>query len=49
MRVLTLLLVLAGALALSWAIYALSGGRAIVFALPLVFVGPLVWRGRRRP
>jgi hypothetical protein len=49
MRIVTLLLVLAGALALSGAIYALSGGRAIVFALPLAFVGPLVWRGRRRP
>ena len=47
MRPLVLLLVLLGAIALSVALYWLSGGRLIVFALPLVFVGPLVWRRRR--
>jgi hypothetical protein len=48
MRLATLLLVLAATIALSVALYALSGGRVLFFALPLVFVGPLAWRGRRR-
>jgi hypothetical protein len=47
MRPLTLLLVLLGAIALSVALYVASGGRFIFFALPLAFVGPMVWRGRR--
>ncbi len=47
MRVVTLLLVLAGAVALSAGLYLLSGGRVIFFALPLVFAGPLMWRRRR--
>jgi hypothetical protein len=42
-----LLLVLLGAAALTWALYVLSGGRVVFFALPLVFAGPLVWRRRR--
>lgn len=47
MRLATMLLVLAGAVALSVLLYILSGGRLIVFALPLVLAGPFVWRGRR--
>lgn len=47
MRLATMLLVLIGALALSVALYALSGGHVVFFALPLVFAAPFVWRGRR--
>ena len=47
MRVVSLFLVLAAALALSWGLYAATGGHVLVFALPLVFVGPMVWRRRR--
>lgn len=47
MRPMTLLLVLAGAVALSVMLYVLSGGHLILFALPLAFAGPFIWRGRR--
>ncbi|HEY5676495.1 MAG TPA: hypothetical protein VIR81_06920 [Myxococcales bacterium] len=46
-RLAILLLVLIGAVALSAALYWLSGGRLVLFALPLVFAGPFVWRRRR--
>lgn len=46
MRLIILLLAIAGAVALSFALYELSGGRLIFFGLPLVFVGPLAWRRR---
>jgi hypothetical protein len=39
--------VLLGAVALSVALYLLTGGHLLVFALPLVLAGPVVWRGRR--
>ena len=47
MRPLTLILVLAAAIALSVALYAVSGGRLIFFGLPLLFVGPMMWRRPR--
>jgi hypothetical protein len=47
MRIATLLLVLVAAIALSVVLYWVSGGRLIVFGLPLIFAGPFVWRGRR--
>jgi hypothetical protein len=47
MRVTSLILVLAGAAALTAALWWLTGGRAFVFVLPLVLAGPLVWRGRK--
>lgn len=48
MRLLVLLAVLAAAIAVSVALYALSGGHLIVFGLPLILVGPLAWRRRGR-
>jgi len=48
MRLMTMLLVLAGAAALGLMLYVLSGGHLILFALPLVLAAPLSWRGRRR-
>lgn len=48
MRLMTMLLVLAGAVVLSIGLYVVSGGRVILFALPLVFTAPLFWRGKRR-
>ncbi|HKR90534.1 MAG TPA: hypothetical protein VJS38_20385 [Phenylobacterium sp.] len=47
MRLATMLLVLAGAVALGVVLYVLSGGHVVLFVLPLVFAGPLIWRGRR--
>jgi len=47
MRATTIILVLLGAIALSAALYWLSGGHLIVFALPLALVGPVVWSRRR--
>jgi hypothetical protein len=47
MRIGTLLLVVAGAIALSVGLYVLSGGRFIFFGLPLIFAGPFFWRRRR--
>jgi hypothetical protein len=47
MRLATVLLVLFGAVALSVALYALSGGHVVFFALPLVVAAPFIWRGRR--
>lgn len=47
MRLLIFLAVLAAAVTLSVGLYYLSGGRMIVFGLPLVLVGPLAWRRRR--
>lgn len=48
MRLAVLVLILLTAVALTVVLYRLSGGRLIVFGLPLVLVGPLAWRGRRR-
>ncbi len=47
MRVLVFLAVLAAAIALSVALYELSGGHVLFFGLPLILVGPLAWRSRR--
>ena len=47
MQLATMLLVFAGAVALSVALYVLSGGHVVLFVLPLVIAGPLIWRGRR--
>jgi hypothetical protein len=48
MRILVLLLVILVAVALSAALYRLSGGHLVFFGLPLVVLGPLAWRRRRR-
>lgn len=48
MRAPVMLLVLLSAVALSVALYWLSGGRLIVFALPLLLAVPLGWGRRRR-
>jgi hypothetical protein len=48
MRLQVMILVLLAAVGLSAALYWLSGGRWLVFALPLVVVVPLLGRGRRR-
>ena len=47
MRTPVMILVLLGAVALSVALYALSGGRVIFFGLPLIVGAPLLGRGRR--
>ena len=47
MRLLIFLVILAAAIALSVALYLLSGGHVVFFGLPLILVGPLAWRGRR--
>lgn len=47
MRIGTTLLILALALALSAAVWALTGGRVAFLFLPLLFGLPLAWR--RRP
>lgn len=48
MRLPVMILVLAAAAALSVVLYWLSGGRLIVFALPLLLVVPFGWGRRRR-
>ena len=48
MRLTTMLLVLARAVALSLVLYALSSGHLILFVLPLVLAAPLFRRGPRR-
>ena len=48
MRASIMLLVLLAAVGFSVGLYLLSGGRLIVFALPLLFAAPLLGRGRRR-
>jgi hypothetical protein len=47
MRLPILLLVMAGACAVSALLWWASGGRVLFFALPLVLAGPLAWRRRR--
>ena len=47
MRLRTMLLVIAAAVAVSVAIYYATGGHFVFFALPLLFALPLVGRGRR--
>jgi hypothetical protein len=44
MRLMTTLLVLAAGLAISVAVYVLTGGRFVFLLLPLVLGLPLVWR-----
>ena len=48
MRLVVLLAVLAAAIALRVGLSYLSGGHVIFFGLPLILVGPLAWRRRRR-
>lgn len=47
MRVFLLIAVLLAAVGVSLALYRLSGGHLIVFALPLVLAGPVALRRRR--
>jgi len=47
MRLPVMILVLLAAVALSVALYWLSGGRLLIFALPLVVAVPFLGRGRR--
>jgi hypothetical protein len=47
MRLATMFLVLGCAVAIGVALYFLSGGHVVLFVLPLVLAGPLIWRGRR--
>ncbi|WP_334165049.1 hypothetical protein [Phenylobacterium sp.] len=46
MRPLTLLIITLAALTLTGLAWVVSGGRAFVFILPLVFALPFAWRRR---
>ena len=48
MRLTTTLLILAAGVAVSVAVWFLSGGRFFLFLLPIVFAAPLLWRGGRK-